>query len=677
MARWRARARSGSLILLLAIPRGKAKLVTVSNTRPRFNVSGEVMDAHDGSYSQWSPGGPWYYYAMGYGSCRQRGDLCDNRCGYGYSWIGVWRSPDMRNGTWQLVREARDDTWPPAVYFRVHVVFNPSTRLYVLWVNVNQAEADYFVGTSTSPEGPFAFRKATWAGLPAGGDFDILVDDDPHATAYLIYTAVTTGHVMSVERLAPDYLSSAALNVSERESSASSGLFGSTFVEAPAIFKRRGIYYALFGGCCCFCSRGSGIGVYTARQPLGPWTHHNNVGCGRPLEPGCGCGMDTAACPSEYGSSLTGAQQNFVIQVDSPSGMQYIWTGDRWQSAADGVKAHDLQYWSVLKFEASSAAGGLELPAQLVWEDSITFEVPEPEGQVRWEALKEDAAGRRGAPRGRGAWLRALAALVLLAQGLAARSVARFSFRTQLLYLGSCLARCTELLTLGEAQDQLTYLACVDLFCLLSSLAAVGLFYAWRQSYDRELDTVSAWALALPCLPLVCWAARRRGLLEATHKLADLLEELCLVPQYVLAYRAGADDVGARDRRGCAAAAAAAYVACLSLHGLCYRRSRSWAAWAGGLALFADFAAHQLLGVSALRWAVLGADDGLQRLVLRLALGPQAAEQLPPAGRGGGGGGHGGHPRPARAKREGYVRILPDRVGSVACAEDEDLVAPL
>ena len=42
-----------------------AKNVTISNVWPRHNVSGAIMDAHDGTYNQWTPGGPWYFYAMG------------------------------------------------------------------------------------------------------------------------------------------------------------------------------------------------------------------------------------------------------------------------------------------------------------------------------------------------------------------------------------------------------------------------------------------------------------------------------------------------------------------------------------------------------------------------------------------------------------------------------------
>jgi hypothetical protein len=51
--------------------------VTWSNVEPRLNVTGDIMDAHDGSYHQWNgPTNPFFYYAMGYGNCIQEADLC-------------------------------------------------------------------------------------------------------------------------------------------------------------------------------------------------------------------------------------------------------------------------------------------------------------------------------------------------------------------------------------------------------------------------------------------------------------------------------------------------------------------------------------------------------------------------------------------------------------------------
>eukprot|EP00750_Incisomonas_marina_P024323 INCI5106.1.p1 GENE.INCI5106.1~~INCI5106.1.p1 ORF type:complete len:541 (-),score=63.93 INCI5106.1:109-1731(-) len=509
-----------------------AKEITWSNVVPRHNVTGDVMDAHDGTYNQWGgPGTPWYYYAMGYGLCEQGQDMC-HECGYGYSWIGVWKSDDLSDGSWELLGEAReaDGSWPQqsevSAYFRVHVVYNAKTAKYVLWVNVDDCPdksaggACYAVGTSSTPEGPFAYVGTSTARFPSAGDFDILVDDDAHASGYLIYTSTSTGHVMSVEKLTDDYLKTvadgppapepalpgyklvgdggcrdssglepsfftdeasdsleasmkgnesacaeactdvsactafawcdgdaagAACNgachlyvpdssispadtrwefLSQRGNASdvshvpagetwwrcqvkspgqhlksdkpqiaydplgptntSSGVIGNHFVEAPAIFKRQGIYYALFGECCCFCGHGSGIGVYTASAPLGPWTYHENIGCahsGKNFEPqpGCGCGMNGGSppelhCPAEYGSSVTKAQQNFVIQVHTPSGLEYIWTGDMWQSSADGIKAHDLQFWTPLTFVNDSITG-IRIPQLVTWVDNFTIDV--------------------------------------------------------------------------------------------------------------------------------------------------------------------------------------------------------------------------------------------------------------------------------------------------------------
>ena len=377
-------------------------LVNISNIDYRRNTTGHIMDAHDGSYNRWTPDGPWYYYAMGYGTCLQGGDKCHG-CGYGYSWIGVWKSDTMANGTWTLVREARDDSWPKAIYFRVHVIYNRNTRLYVMWANLNRGKADYAVGASADPEGPFKFVCYANAAVRGGGDFDIFIDDDSAATAYLIFTGTTTGHTMSVERLDPTYTRSLAVPTlmvwkaqitgnahGPTRSNVSSGIIGMAFVEAPAMFKRRGVIYALFGNCCCFCGQGSGIQIYTAMHPLGPWTYHNNIGCTKPTSSHCGCGMNHDGCEVNYGSAVTRAQQNFVMPVMSSTGAtEYIWTGDRWQSGGcpdpskegtpecdpdKGIKYMDLQYWSPLKF-VKDPNSGIELPQQLSWQDWVAIDM--------------------------------------------------------------------------------------------------------------------------------------------------------------------------------------------------------------------------------------------------------------------------------------------------------------
>ncbi len=133
------------------------------------------------------------------------------------------------------------------------------------------------------------------------------------------------------------------------------------------MFRRGPTYYALFGHCCCFCYQGSGIIVHTASSPLGPWDVQSggDIAC-RPPGSGMPGQSPYGAAPTPgqgclYNNSkdvsVTRSQQNFVIevcegrnatlmaQVQTSTGIAYVWTGDRWQQAPDGIKGHDPQYW--------------------------------------------------------------------------------------------------------------------------------------------------------------------------------------------------------------------------------------------------------------------------------------------------------------------------------------------
>jgi hypothetical protein len=70
------------------------------------------------------------------------------------------------------------------------------------------------------------------------------------------------------------------------------------------------------------------------------------------------------------------AQQAFVVPVTvkAPGGgtrVQYIWGGDRWQSAPDGFKSHDYQVWVPMSINASGDI------APLVYSTSWSLELPD------------------------------------------------------------------------------------------------------------------------------------------------------------------------------------------------------------------------------------------------------------------------------------------------------------
>jgi hypothetical protein len=163
----------------------------------------------------------------------------------------------------------------------------------------------------------------------------VFVDKD--GTGYMIYGDF---HLNFIEKLTPDFLHGTGIGADIPggiKSHPPLTAFPVDFVEAPVLFERKGVYYALFGHCCCFCYQGSGMFVFQAPHPLGPWKQQasGDLGCvngttptpGEPKwgspslpltarpQPGQGCLFNNAKQ-----ASVTRAQQNFVVQVEAASG---------------------------------------------------------------------------------------------------------------------------------------------------------------------------------------------------------------------------------------------------------------------------------------------------------------------------------------------------------------------
>jgi len=236
-------------------------------------------------------------------------------------------------------------------YFVLRLFIVVPQKKYVLWFNwINGSDFSqsyYAVATSNTPLGPFTLVTTVIKTLAYDntGDFALFVDDD--GKAYIIYTAHIQGydttHQMSIEQLSDDYTYTLG-------SAYSSGFFGASFVEAPTMFKRDNLYYASFGSCCCYCKSGSAPGVYTSSKPLGPYTTQTSLG-----------------------NAMSSQQTNVLPYKTNQSGsivMGYLWQGDRWQSAPDGIKGHDFSYWQPLSFDSQ---GRIQSP--LVWVDSFTIDV--------------------------------------------------------------------------------------------------------------------------------------------------------------------------------------------------------------------------------------------------------------------------------------------------------------
>jgi beta-xylosidase len=269
-------------------------------------------------------------------------------------------------------------TRPPGTVFRPDVVFNRNTGKYVLFWNQvapNGTYLGFIAATADAPQGPFTIvgpvplthSNDTYH----AGDFKLFVDDD--GTGYIIYGAE---FYMWIDKLSPDYLSTTG---------EFTGPVGNIyFVEDPALIKRDGVYLALFDHCCCFCMQGSGIRVYEASNPLGPWTaqggdlacvppsggdgetpsSYRDAALGGVPTPGQGCLYNG----STY-VSTTRSQQSGITIVNTTAGQTFLWAGDRWQQSPDGIKGHDPQFWVPLVFDGN----GVVQPVK--WVDNFTIDL--------------------------------------------------------------------------------------------------------------------------------------------------------------------------------------------------------------------------------------------------------------------------------------------------------------
>ena len=303
--------------------------VTISNIDPRTDTDGEIMDAHDSK--MFLLNGVYHWYAASYGDCTEpKGDNGCSKSGIGNCGfrtdhnVTLFTSTDLV--TWTnngVVFSALGNLPPQSVLFAPKTVFNKITQEYVMWFNYivgDFSKSYYGVATSKTSYGPFQLRvhDVNTTQYKDDGDENLFVDDD--GTGYLIYTSIAQGHGISIEKLTPDFKATLG-------ASSSSGVFGANLSEAPSLFKREGMYYAVFGTCCCYCGSGSEVNVYTsARGPLGPYTKRTSLG------------------------QLHSQSTDIFRYVDAAGKEQFMYIGDHWQSAPDRIKGHDFTVWAQLQF---------------------------------------------------------------------------------------------------------------------------------------------------------------------------------------------------------------------------------------------------------------------------------------------------------------------------------------
>jgi hypothetical protein len=275
-------------------------------------VLGPLPAAHAASVSTFTPGAAWQdqngnplqmhglgivksgstWYAFG------EDKTGENSSDTSFRSIPCYSSTDLRTWTYRssaLSRQASGDLGPHRVVERPKVIYNASTKTYVMYMHIDSpsySEAKVGVATSSTPCGPYTYRGSS---QPLGFQSkDQSLYQDTDGTAYLL--SRDPQHGLRIDRLSADYLSVAS-NVALLPD-----------YEAPAVLKSGGRYFLLASQ---LSGWNTNDNVYASATSLsGPWTPFKNF--------------------APAGTSTYNTQTANVIPVSGTAGTTFIYAGDRW-----------------------------------------------------------------------------------------------------------------------------------------------------------------------------------------------------------------------------------------------------------------------------------------------------------------------------------------------------------
>jgi len=217
-----------------------------------------------------------------------------------------------------------------------------------------------------------------------------------------------------------------------------------------------------------------------------------------------------------------------------------------------------------------------------------------------------------------GDYLHLFGMLVLIFVVLVRRDLTGFSKKTQILYLIVFCSRYLDLFT--HWNEMGNYLRVFKLTFIILSTISVALFYFFRSTYEKPKDTCSLFLILIVALILMILLTKKTKsdelkvvLVEYMWTLSEILEAVCLVPQYVFRYRDNANtDKGVFLFIFCLGGYRVLYMfnwIYRKIENPQYSDIRSWLAGIVEILFFIDFLMYRLKGFSILRSFVLGVDD--------------------------------------------------------------------
>ncbi|WP_405930630.1 RICIN domain-containing protein [Streptomyces sp. NBC_00827] len=297
---------------------------TITNGTQFTDTSGNALHAHGGGVIKV---GSYYYW---FGEHRN----ADNT----FQYVDAYRSTDLKNWEFRnhVLTQSSASELASANIERPKVMYNASTGKFVMWMHkengTDYSEARAAVAVSDTVDGNY-----TWQGSfrPLGTHMsrDITVFVDTDGTGYMI-SAARENYDLQIYRLTADYTGIAALAADP---------WHNGHREAPALFKRNGVYFMLTSGATGWSPNQQQYA--TATSITGPWTAMTNVG----------------------DSTTYGSQTAYVLPVQGTSGTSYLYMGDRWGNAFGGTVNDSRYVWLPLTFPTSTTMS-------MTWSPEVTVD---------------------------------------------------------------------------------------------------------------------------------------------------------------------------------------------------------------------------------------------------------------------------------------------------------------
>jgi hypothetical protein len=309
---------------LTTVGPARAAAQTVANGVQFTDTSGNPVHAHGGGVLKV---GSYYYW---FGEDRN----ADNT----FRYVDAYRSTDLKNWEFRahVLTQSSATELGTAYIERPKVMYNASTGQFVMWMHkengTDYSEARAAVAVSGTVDGSYTYRGSF---RPLGDNMsrDLTTFVDTDGTGYMV-SAANENYDLHLYKLTADYTGIDSLVADP---------WPGGHREAPALFKRGGVYFMLTSGATGWSANQQQYA--TATSLAGPWTSMTDVG----------------------DSTAYGSQTAYVLPVQGSSGTSYLYMGDRWGNSFGGTVNDSRYVWLPLTFPTSTSMS-------LSWSPEVTVD---------------------------------------------------------------------------------------------------------------------------------------------------------------------------------------------------------------------------------------------------------------------------------------------------------------